>query len=242
MQITTQDDIKQLGTILGVWAHPDDETVTCAGIMMLARQNGQRVVCVTATRGEAGVQDEGRWPQGQLATIRSEELGSALRILEVTEHQFLEYKDGACATVPQQDGVAKIADLIEQYQPDSILTFGPDGLTGHSDHQTVGTWAIEAARASSKQPAVFQVVEIRSKYEDYMRAADEKFDIYFNIDKPPLREPNECDICVVLPPDVCAKKRAALRAMPSQMEAMMQAFPEETLAEMFASEAFIKAE
>ena len=52
--------MKDLGTILGVWAHPDDEGYLSAGIMAQAMRNGQRVVCVTATRGEAA--DPEQWP------------------------------------------------------------------------------------------------------------------------------------------------------------------------------------
>ena len=41
-----------LGTVLSVWAHPDDESYCCAGLMADAVAHGQRVTCVTATRGE----------------------------------------------------------------------------------------------------------------------------------------------------------------------------------------------
>jgi hypothetical protein len=41
--------ISALGTIMGIWAHPDDEAYLSGGPMALARANGQRVVCVTAT-------------------------------------------------------------------------------------------------------------------------------------------------------------------------------------------------
>ena len=51
-----------LGTMLGVWAHPDDETYLAAGLMAVGVRQGNRVVCVTATRGEEGSWDEGRWP------------------------------------------------------------------------------------------------------------------------------------------------------------------------------------
>jgi hypothetical protein len=43
-----------LGTVLGIWAHPDDEAFLSAGLMAAARDVGQRVVCVTATLGEHG--------------------------------------------------------------------------------------------------------------------------------------------------------------------------------------------
>ena len=56
-----------LGTILSVWAHPDDETYLCAGLMARAVRSGARVVCVTATRGELGSSDPERWPPGRAA-------------------------------------------------------------------------------------------------------------------------------------------------------------------------------
>ena len=37
-----------LGTVVGVWAHPDDEAYLTGGLMALARDTGARVVCVTA--------------------------------------------------------------------------------------------------------------------------------------------------------------------------------------------------
>lgn len=45
--------VANLGTILGVWAHPDDETYLSAGLMASAVRSGCRVVCVTATRTRA---------------------------------------------------------------------------------------------------------------------------------------------------------------------------------------------
>src|SRR5438034_1318569 len=40
----------ELGTVLGVFGHPDDETYLMAGLMAHTRDEGNRVVCVTATQ------------------------------------------------------------------------------------------------------------------------------------------------------------------------------------------------
>ena len=53
----TITDAAELGTVLGIWAHPDDEAFLSAGLMAAARDAGQRVVCVTATLGEHGTDD-----------------------------------------------------------------------------------------------------------------------------------------------------------------------------------------
>ena len=50
------------GTLLGVWAHPDDEAYLSSALMAAARDAGHRVVVVTATRGEQGTDDPGTWP------------------------------------------------------------------------------------------------------------------------------------------------------------------------------------
>src|SRR5207244_4393370 len=88
------------GAILSVWAHPDDESYCCAGLMAAAVKAGRRVVCVTATRGELGSTDPVRWPAGPpLAEIRIEELAASLAELGVTEHAWLDYPAGSCAAV-----------------------------------------------------------------------------------------------------------------------------------------------
>lgn len=236
-QIETLDDVKRLGTILSVWAHPDDETFSCAGIMAAARQNGQKVVCLTATKGEKGVQDESRWPASRLAEIREQELNEALNLLDINEHRFLGFSDGGCGQVALQDGAAVIARYIEQIKPDSLLTFGPDGMTGHSDHQAVSAWVSQAVSSVNNPPVIYHAVELKDNYEKYLKEADKEFDIYFNIDKPPLCEGDECDICFQMPADICRLKCRALMAMPSQTEAMMKVFGD-MAEQIFCREAF----
>lgn len=242
MSVKSREDIKKLGTILSVWAHPDDESFTCAGIMAAAIAGGQQVVCVTATRGELGIQDESRWPADKLAEIRTAELQKALDILGISEHFFLDYSDGGCDKVPLAEGVSKILEFIKKYQPDTILTFGPDGLTGHSDHSTVSKWVAVATKDLPTKPKVFHAIELRERYENYMKQADERFNIYFNIDKPPLADESDCAICFDCDPDLCAKKVAALKAMPSQTEGLLTSFDPGTINAMMATESFVLAD
>ena len=133
-------DIAALGTILGIWAHPDDEAYLSGGLMALARANGQRVVCVTATRGELGTADPVAWPPDRLAAERTRELAECLAILGVHEHHWLDYRDGGCAAADAPTAISRLAELVAQIRPDTVLTFGPDGLTGHPDHQAVSAW------------------------------------------------------------------------------------------------------
>ena len=238
--IKTKDEIKSLGTILGVWAHPDDETFSMAGIMAVAIQNGQTVACVTATRGEKGVQDESRWPAEHLGQIRTDELKAALDILGVTNHCWLDYPDGGCNQVDEQEAVERICGCIRQYQPDTILTFGPDGMTGHPDHQTVSHWAALAKGATGSKAKIYHSIQTPEQYEDFLEA-DRQFNIFFNIDKPPVCEAGQCDVCFCLDDDIYQLKLRALRAMPSQTEGMLNVF-HDSLRTSLGMEAFVKAD
>ncbi len=238
--ITTAQDLRQLGTILSVWAHPDDESFICGGIMAAAIQNGQNVICVTATKGEAGVQDESRWPAAQLGEIRANELMQACKILGVTNHHWLGYSDGHCAEVSDDEGKSRIKAFIDLYQPDTILTFGPEGMTGHTDHQAVSRWASLAAKGTGIK--VYHAVENQDAYEKYLKDLDKQFNIYYNIDKPPVRQKETCDIALCLTHDLVQKKHAALTAMPSQTEGLLKAMRPETLDEIFECECYVKAE
>lgn len=119
------------GTVLSVWAHPDDETYLSGGLMAAAVDAGQRVVCVSATAGEHGTSDPTTWPAARLGRLRRWETAAAMAVLGVTEHRFLDLPDGGLADLAHEDGVERVAALLDKIRPDTILTFGPDGITGH---------------------------------------------------------------------------------------------------------------
>jgi LmbE family N-acetylglucosaminyl deacetylase len=130
-----------LGTILGVWGHPDDEAYLAAGLMAHAVDAGRRVACVTATQGEAGFPgDDPRSPEERKA-IRRTEMAASLAVLGVSEHHWLGYPDGGCRNVPDDEAVAALVPILEAVRPDTVLTFGPDGGTGHPDHIAAHRWA-----------------------------------------------------------------------------------------------------
>jgi LmbE family N-acetylglucosaminyl deacetylase len=100
--------------------------------MAIAVRGGQRVVCVTATRGELGSTDSARWPNGaELAAVRTRELAASLAaslaVLGVTEHHWLDYPDGGCEAVAEDQAIARLRAIVDRRQPDTVLTFSPDG-------------------------------------------------------------------------------------------------------------------
>src|SRR5262245_11536659 len=120
----TTDAMAGLGTILSLWAHPDDETYLAAGVMAAAIDGGHRVVCVSATAGEHGTPHPDVWPPDRLGRIRQWEAAAAMAVLGVTEHRFLGLPDGGLAD-RDDEGIEVVGRLLDELRPDTILTFGP---------------------------------------------------------------------------------------------------------------------
>src|SRR5829696_7369441 len=139
-------EVADLGTILSIWAHPDDETFLAGGVMSMARDRGQRVVCVSATAGEHGTDDPATWPPERLGALRRAEAAGAMDVLGVDDHRWLGYEDGTLGAVDAEQGVARVLELLEEVAPDTVLTFGADGMTFHPDHVAVHGWVLEAWR------------------------------------------------------------------------------------------------
>jgi LmbE family N-acetylglucosaminyl deacetylase len=239
----TASDIAKLGTILGIYAHPDDECWTAGGILAAACANGQKVVCVTATRGDAGqTADPQKWPQELLGDIREGELDASLACLGDIQHHWLHYEDGKLNKAPANDAVQYLTQLIKQLQPDTILTFGPDGLTGHPDHQAVCAWAQAAVHASGVPATVLMARETTEKYQACGKTLHDAANVYFAIGEPVTIAAAKADVYFALPPDMYQKKIASLQAHQSQMAGL---FAHKTggpaLREYAKTEAFVKA-
>ena len=227
-----------LGTILGVWAHPDDETYLSAGLMAQAVRDGRRVVCVTATRGEEGSFDQERWPTATMGKVREAELMASLDVLGVTEHHWLDYYDGTCADVPLEEGVAKVEAIVREVQPDTVLSFGPDGMTDHPDHKTTCAWATEAFERAAKPGAALYYATMTPEWAERFVPVMNRFNVFMSPDTPPVAPRDELAIVFELPPDVLEQKLRAIEAHTSQVEGMLNAFGQDFFREAHREEFF----
>jgi LmbE family N-acetylglucosaminyl deacetylase len=237
--ITGPADAAQLGTVLGVWAHPDDEAYLSAGLMAMARAAGSSVVCVTATAGDHGTDDPGRFPPDVLAPIRRAELAAALRSLDVREHRVLGLTDGTLAELDPEPQVTRLRRLIAWFQPDTIVTFGPDGMTGHPDHRTVSAWTTAAWRAASCAGRLLYATTTDAFADEFAHLHDR-----LPVFGPglPLRTPaDELAVAVhVAGPHLDAKERA-LHSHASQVDVLLDAFGREEYRRWWRTETFIAA-
>jgi LmbE family N-acetylglucosaminyl deacetylase len=120
--------------LLGVWAHPDDETYLTAGLMARTIEAGGAVTVLTATCGELGLPAGDGRTAGQRATLRRAEMAEAMAVLGVVDVRYLHHPDGGLAGLTPGWLATEIAACIDQVDPDMIVTFDPSGATGHPDH------------------------------------------------------------------------------------------------------------
>jgi LmbE family N-acetylglucosaminyl deacetylase len=227
----------ELGTILGVWAHPDDETYLTAGLMVRAVRNGSRVVCVTATRGEGGSLDEEKWPSATMGEVREKELLRSLAVLGVTEHQWLDLADVDMDTPLPEAGAGTVRAIMEEVKPDTVLTFGPDGMTDHEGHKSVSRWATEGFQQVAKAGAKIFYATTTPDWAERWVPVYNRFNV-FRPGTPPVTPREELGIEYDLPPDILELKLRAIQEHVSQVEGMVQAFGENIFREAMRGEYF----
>lgn len=210
------DQVAELGTIMSIWAHPDDETFLAGGIMARAIAEGQRVVCVCATAGELGTDDPVRWPPARLGRVRRFEAAAAMAVLGVTEHRFLDLPDGGLADLDPDPQVDRLAAVLAEIQPDTILTFGPDGGTFHPDHQAVSRWTGLAWQRAGRPGRVLH----SATTEEFLAAFGKDFEewgVYMTDERPVGVPTADLFVRARLDDDLLDQKIAALCAMHTQI-------------------------
>ncbi len=229
--------MEDLGTVLSIWAHPDDETYLAAGLMARAVLNGSRVVCVTATRGEGGSMDEEVWPPETMAGVRTEEMERSLEILGVTEHHWLDLPDIDMDTPLPDEGFERVRELVAAVQPDTILTFGPDGMTGHEAHKSVCRWSTDALLEDGKRGSRALYATVTPEWAEVYLPLWEPFEV-FRPGTPDLTPREDLAIAFDLPPDLLETKMDAILAHESQVQAIFEAVGEEAWRREMSFEAF----
>ena len=120
--------------LLVILAHPDDESFAMGGTLAKYAAQGVQVTLVCATRGEAGIV---ALTPDETARIRTQELQGAAAALGLAGVRFLGYLDGQLAVADPAVAVGQLVDILRAVQPQAIITFGPDGISGHPDHLAI---------------------------------------------------------------------------------------------------------
>jgi LmbE family N-acetylglucosaminyl deacetylase len=135
--------VRHPGRVLAfVAAHPDDDVMGAAGLVALHRDDPElRFVLVHATDGGAGEIAPGSGATREtLGAVRRAEDIAGWRVIgrSPERHEWLGLEDGTLADLGPGVLEALLLPILEEERPDVVLTFGPDGITGHPDHIAVG--------------------------------------------------------------------------------------------------------
>ncbi len=205
-----------LGTMLSIWAHPDDETHLAGGVMAAARDAGQRVVCAAATAGEHGTDRPDLWPPARLGLVRRWEAAAAMAVLGVTEHHLLGLPDGRLSENTDH-GLRWVGQLIDDVRPDTIVTFGPDGMTYHPAHLAVHAW-VTAAWCDRSRPC--RLLYAASTTDHLARFGElfESWNVYMSDQRPDGVAAEHTALQLRLTGSALDRKLPALRAMAARGE------------------------
>lgn len=136
--------MKKRKTIVCVFAHPDDEAFGPSGtIHKLTAEYDVFILC--ATKGQAG-QDSRSELSLSLTSRRAQELKESAKHLGVKKVYFLGFRDGTLSNNLYHKLADKIRTHLEELKPEIIITFEPQGVSGHIDHITVSmatTFAVQ---------------------------------------------------------------------------------------------------
>lgn len=153
--IGAQSPPKKLAVLL---AHADDETAAAPALARYARE-GVQVYMLIATDGSGGsgsqsyLQRSDSGPVGDaLVKARVDEARCAAAALGAQEPVLLAFPDGKLGDyLGDRTLLARLTDRIakeiERLRPDVVMTWGPDGGTGHPDHRLVSDIATQLQRA-----------------------------------------------------------------------------------------------
>ena len=167
-------------TLMAVHAHPDDEATQTGGVLAMAARQGIRTVLVTCTNGEMGDSPDGLKPEAAghdtaaTSEVRLDELRAAARELSIGHLELLGYRDSGMMGWPQNDDpgsfwrtpldsvTARVAELMERYRPEVVITYDANGLYGHPDHIQAHRATFEAADQTGIPQKIYEVAFPRS--------------------------------------------------------------------------------
>jgi LmbE family N-acetylglucosaminyl deacetylase len=146
--------------LLCVTAHPDDEAAAFGGALLLYQSRGVETHVISVTAGEAGSRGSAK-SREELAQIRRAEFAAACKVLKASSAEILGYPDAELHHTPAIAPITDLVDRIRHIRPQVLITFGPDGGTGHADHAMASVFATMAFHWAARADWVANQPETR---------------------------------------------------------------------------------
>ena len=154
----------------------------------------------------------------------------------------MEFRDGTCDAVPETEGIARVEALVEDVDPDTVLTFGPEGLTGHPDHSAVSRWTTKAFENVAKPKATLCYATSRPEWAAEFVPVLNSFTEVYAPGLPPTTPGDDLAIGLRLTDELVDLKVRALKEQISQFEPFLQHFGEDGVRGFLVSEDFALAQ
>jgi len=255
--------IRQL-TLMAVHAHPDDEATGTGGVLARYAAEGMRTVLVTCTDGRCGdgpggvkPGDPGHDPEA-VAAARRAELEASCAILGVSDLEVLGYADSGMAgwstndvpgsfwTTPVEEAAGRLAELVDRYRPDVVVTYDANGFYGHPDHIQAHRITMAALERTGSPAKVYWTTMPHSamaKFVEMAREAGMELPDEAPADVPEIGMPDEQITTWVDVSAYADRKFAALGAHASQEETMpFLSMGVERFAEVMGVETFVRVD
>jgi len=159
-------------TLVAVWAHADDEGPVGPILARYARE-GVQVYMIIATDGAQGAANTSV-PRGpEIAKLRVEEARCSAQALGIQPPILLGFSDGALGNYNADPAMLyrltqRLHEELQRLRPEALITWGPDGGYGHSDHRIINSIVVQLVRAGA--PGVPQRVFYASIPAEGIRA------------------------------------------------------------------------
>ncbi|MFH1680191.1 MAG: PIG-L deacetylase family protein [Candidatus Eisenbacteria bacterium] len=195
--------------LLGVFAHPDDESYGPGGMLARYALEGAEVRVLFFTCGEAGTIGVSKdLPREELCRRRRIEAARASEALGLAGHRILGLPDRRLSETPDEEGIGLVLEEIRAHRPQVVVTFHRLGISGHPDHVAVTRFTREAfSRAAAEGPLKL--------YE--WAIPQSKAPLYRERRLIPVPD-EEIGAVIAVPPEAMDRKLEAIRRHETQIE------------------------
>jgi LmbE family N-acetylglucosaminyl deacetylase len=170
--------VSEFGThssrVLAIFAHPDDESLVAGGTLAACTAAGLDVVLLSVTRGEQGpISHPGLATRETLGAVREAELTAAASALGIRTVVCLDHPDGELGWANEREIGLELVRHIRLWQPEAVITFGPEGLYWHPDHIAVHRHvmaAVDAIAAEDLSPWVYHATLPKGRMAELVSA------------------------------------------------------------------------
>ena len=176
-------------TLVCVHAHPDDEAIFTAGVTSHYADLGYRVVLITCTNGQLGLDEHARPGSDPLHDVewtratRAGELQRAAIVAGFSRVISLGFDDSGMVGWPQNarpsafvnadlDAVgATLAAIFDEVQASVILTYDEHGFYGHPDHVMANVVTRRAIELATSPRRLYYPIVPTSVLEEFVQGA-----------------------------------------------------------------------